>query len=138
VGGIALSLLGGAILLYGLWYAAFSLAWTNYSLLDLTVIAAILLYAVPAGASLLYGGIWAMQSATAGTPRATTARSRRTVGAMLLLPCLAIVVTLGLAYPDFRFWLGARIDGKLMVLLALLLAGVGVWLMRRAKVQNVT
>jgi hypothetical protein len=136
LGGIALSLGGLAILLFGVWYAAFALAWSNYSASDLMLIAAILLYAMPAGAALLYGATWAFSSATAEAAVPTTVQARRTMGAILLLPCLATAVALGLGYPHYRFWLGTSTDGALMVVLALLLAGVGVWLTTRADVAR--
>ena len=135
--GIALGLGGLAILMLGLWFTGFALAWSNYSLGDLMLIAAILLYVVPVGVGLLYGATWAASSANTGTYQAVTMQSRRTMGTVLLLPLLATAVGLGMDYPNYRFWPGTSTEGVLTVLLALLLAGLGVWLATRAEVQSV-
>jgi hypothetical protein len=136
LGGAALSLGGLAILLFGVWYAAFALAWSNYGVSDLVLIAAILLYAVPSGVGLLYGATWAFNSATAEAPAATTVQSRRTIGTILLLPILATAVALAMGYPHYRFWLGTPAQGALAVLLAMLLAAVGAWLTTRARTRR--
>jgi hypothetical protein len=128
---------GLAILLSGLAFAVFGLAWSNHSARDLVLVAAILLYAVPAGIGMLYGATWAASSASAGSYEATTRQSRRTIGVILTLPLLATVVVLGLAFPDYRFWPGTSTQGVLTVLLALLLAFVGGWLATRTDVESV-
>jgi hypothetical protein len=136
VSGVVLGFGGLAILLLGLAYTAFALAWSSHRFVDLILIASILLYAVPAGVALLYSATWAVSSSNSEVYADTTAPSRRTIGGMLLLPALATVVLLVLGFPDYRFWLGSGTEGMLTVLLALLLAGAGVWLMTRAEAQS--
>ena len=135
VGGIALSLGSLAILLLGLAFAVFLLAWSNHSPRELLLIAIILLYPVPAGIALLYGATWAISSANAGDFEPTTASSRRTIGALLLLPFVSTAVMLVVGFPEYQFWPFSEAAGVVTVLLALVMAGSGAWLISQSRAR---
>jgi hypothetical protein len=138
--GAALTIGGATILLFGLAGLMAGLAWSNGSLGDALLLILVVLYALPAGAAMLFGGTLAVSSANNEAYVVPTIQSQRTVGIILLLPAAATSFLLMLD-PDYRFWAYSTIPAVVLVLLALALAGSGLWLLLRLwirKMNNVT
>ena len=72
---------------------------------------------------------------------APTIQSQKAVGIILFLPAAATSFLLMLGYPHYRFWAYSTNLAVLLVLLALVLAGVGMyllWRLRMGPMNNVT
>ena len=65
-------------------------------------------------------------------------QSQRIVGIILLLPAAATSFLLMLGYPHYQFWAYSTILAVLLVLLALALAGLGIGLLRRLTMRNMS
>jgi hypothetical protein len=134
--GIVLSVGGVIILLFGLAVLMAGLAWSNGSLADTLLLILFVLYALPAGAAMIFGGTLAVSSANNEAYVVPTIQSQRIVGIILLLPAAATSLLLMLGYPHYRFWAYSTILAVLLVLLALALAGLGICLLRRLRMRN--
>lgn len=136
--GATLSIGGAILLLFSMGGLAAGVAWSNGSFLDVLLLILFVLYALPAGAAMLFGGYLATNSANNEAYVAPTTQAQKTIGIILLLPAAVTSFLLVLGYPrfDFRDYLTI-----LPVLLALALAGLGLWLLGRLwirKMNNVT
>ena len=132
--GVVLSVGSVTILLFGLAVLMGGLAWSNGSLGDTLLLILFVLYALPAGAAVLFGGILAVSSANIEAYVVPTIQSQRIVGIILLLPIAATSFLLMLGYPHYQFWAYSTILAVLLLLLALALAGLGVFLLRRLRI----
>jgi hypothetical protein len=118
--GVVLSLVGGAILLFGLFNVMMGLAWTNGSFGDIFLVFLYVLYAIPAGVGSLMLGMYLQQSANSEVHVQPAIGSQRQLGRCLLLPALAVLLLMA-ADPDYRFW---AFDARLGVVLALFAAAL--------------
>jgi hypothetical protein len=116
--GIVLCLLGGSMLLFGLFSVAMGLAWTNGSFGDLFVLFLYVLYAIPAGLGSLALGMFLRRSASSEVNVQPAMGSQRRLGGCLLLPALAAVGLLTVGYPDYRFWVFSASLGAVLTLFA--------------------
>src|SRR5262245_54447899 len=99
--GYALSVGSAVILLFGLAELIAGLAWGIGSLADVLLLTLFGLYALPAGAAMLFGGIWAVSSANNEAYDVPTIPSQRVVGITLFLPAAATIFLLMLGYPHY-------------------------------------
>jgi len=120
--GIGLSVVGGAILLFGLYNVVAFLAWGIGSSWDLFFVFLFVLYALPAGLGSLILGMFLQQRANSEVYVQPAVGSQRQLGRFLLLPALAVLLLMA-ADPDFRFW---AFDARLGVVLALFAAALSV------------
>jgi hypothetical protein len=134
--GVGLTVGGATMLLFGLAVLIAGLAWSNGSLGDALLLILFVLYALPAGAAMLFGGTLAVISANNEAYIVPTIQSQKVLGIILLLPTAATSFLLMLGYPDYRFWAYSTILAVLLVLLALALAGLGVCLLWRVRMRN--
>jgi hypothetical protein len=118
--GVVLSVVGGAILLFGLYNVLSFLAWGIGSSWDLFFVFLFVLYALPAGLGSLILGMFLQQTANSEVYVQPAIGSQRQLGRFLLLPALAVLLLMA-ADPDFRFW---AFDARLGVVLALFAAGL--------------
>ena len=118
--GIVLSVVGGAILLFGLYNVLTFLAWGIGSSWDLVFVFLFVLYALPAGLGSLALGMLLQQTANSGVYVQPAIGSQRQLGRFLLLPALAVLLLMA-ADPDYRFW---AFDAWLGVVLALFAAAL--------------
>jgi hypothetical protein len=118
--GIGLSLVGGAILLFGIFNMVMVMAWSNGSSGDLFFVFLFVLYAIPAGLGSLILGMFLQQSANSEVYVQPAIGSQRQLGRFLLLPALAVLLLMA-ADPDYRFW---AFDAWLGVVLALFAAAL--------------
>jgi predicted membrane channel-forming protein YqfA (hemolysin III family) len=134
--GVVLSIGGAIMLLFGLAELVAGLAWSNGRLGDMLLLTLFMLYAVPAGAAMLFGGTWAVSSANSQAYVVPTIQSQRVVGIILVLPAAATSFLLMLGFPHYHFWAHSTMLAVLLVLLALALGGLGVFLLRRPRMRN--
>ena len=120
--GIGLSVVGGAILLFGLYNVVAFLAWGIGSSWDLFFVFLFVVYALPAGLGSLILGMFLQQRANSEVYVQPAVGSQRQLGRFLLLPALAVLLLMA-ADPDFRFW---AFDAQLGVVLALFAAALSV------------
>ena len=118
--GIGLSVVGGAILLFGLYNVVAFLAWGIGSFGDLFFVFLFVLYALPAGLGSLILGMFLQQTANNEVYVQPAVGSQRQLGRFLLLPALAVLLLMA-ADPDFRFW---AFDARLGLVLALFAAAL--------------
>src|SRR6185503_10873112 len=84
--GVVLSLVGGAILLFGLFNVVAFLAWGIGSFGDLFFVFLFVLYAIPAGLGSLMLGMFLQQSANSEVYVQPAVDSQKQLGRFLLLP----------------------------------------------------
>ena len=118
--GVVLSLVGGAILLFGLFNVVAFLAWGIGSFGDLFFVFLFVLYAIPAGLGSLMLGMFLQQSANSEVYVQPAVDSQKQLGRFLLLPALAVLLLMAVD-PDYRFW---AFDAWLGVVLALFAAAL--------------
>jgi hypothetical protein len=118
--GIVLSLVGGAILLFGLYNVVAALAWGIGRSGDLFLVFLFVLYAIPAGLGSLILGMFLQQTANSEVYVQPAIGSQRQLGRFLLLPAVAVFVLMALD-PDYRFWI---FDARLGVVMALFAAAL--------------
>jgi hypothetical protein len=132
--GIVLSLVGGAILLFGLVNVMMGLAWTNGSFGDLFFVFLFVLYAIPAGLGSLILGMFLQQSANSEVYVQPAVGSQRQLGRFLLLPALAVLLLMAVD-PDYRFWAFDAWLGVVLALFAAALLVLGSYLLWNALVR---
>lgn len=132
--GIVLSLVGGAILLFGLYNVIMVLAWTNGSAGDLFLVFPFVLYAIPAGLGSLILGMFLQQSANNEVYVQPAIGSQRQLGRFLLLPAVAVFLLMALD-PDYQFWAFGTPLGVVMALFAAALFVLGSCLLWNALVR---
>jgi len=135
--GIVLSVGGGIMLLFGLAELVAVLAWGISSLGDMLLLSLYMLYALPAGAAMLFGATWAASSANNEAYEVVTIQAQRVVGIILLLPIAATSVLLMLGSPYYHFWAYTPNRAILLLLLALAMAGLGACLLARIWLHNI-
>lgn len=132
--GVALSLVGGAILLFGLYNVMMGLAWSNGSLGDLALLFLFALYAIPAGLGSIALGMFLQQSASNEAYVQPAIDSQRRLGWFLLMPTLAVLLLMA-ADPDYRFWAFGAWLGAVLALYAAALFVLGGYLLWNALVR---
>jgi hypothetical protein len=132
--GIVLSLVGGAILLFGLFNVMMSLAWSNGSFGDLFFVFLFVLYAIPAGLGSLMLGMFLQQSANSEVYVEPAVGSQKQLGRFLLLPALAVLLLMAVD-PDYRFWAFDAWLGAVLALFAAALFVLGSCLLWNALVR---
>ncbi len=132
--GIVLSLVGGAILLFGLFSVVMVLAWSNGSSGDLFFVFLFLLYAISAGLGSLILGMFLQQSANSEVYVQPAIGSQRQLGRFLLLPALAVLLLMA-ADSDYRFWAFDAWLGVALALFAAALFVLGSYLLWNALVR---
>jgi hypothetical protein len=132
--GIVLSLVGGAILLFGLFNVVMFLAWGYGSFGDLFFVFLFVLYAIPAGLGSLILGMFLQQSANSEVFVQPAVGSQKQLGRFLLLPALAVLLLMAVD-PDYRFWAFDVSLGVVMALFAAALFVLGSYLLWNALVR---
>ena len=132
--GIVLSLVGGAVLLFGLYNVVAALAWGIGGVGDLFFVFLFVLYAIPAGLGSLILGMFVQQSANSEVYVQPAIGSQKQLGRFLLLPALAVFLLMALD-PDYRFWAFDAWLGVVMALFAAALFVLGMSLLWNALVR---